>query len=299
MRFNHSSSSATKFDKTMKLAVLVCCILSVFLQKCCADPLLVSVEQGQLRGSFMKAQNGRKIAAFRGIPFAEPPVGQLRFQVTANFNSTRSSYFELTEESTTWWHWSVLIDKCWISIECWMMLSRNLCHFRNGTVSWTPVVKVRRVFNMTDWPSRLKGQKIVWWSTFTPVTYVTLTHWYRWSSMLISLKLRLSRRRWNRYWCSFMAVPSWWEVVTVKEIYTDPNYGWIETSLWSLWIIGWGLSVFWVLMMQRVLVTTDYWTSLWRWGMLRSPRVHWVVGRWFESHQLQFLFSPIFRSKFF
>ena len=69
----------------MRLLLLISCISAVLFKECWAsdDQLLVSVEQGQLRGSYMKAQNGRQIAAFRGIPYAEPPVDQLRFQVTS------------------------------------------------------------------------------------------------------------------------------------------------------------------------------------------------------------------------
>ena len=48
---------------------------------------LVSVSQGQARGSWMTSQNGRRFAAFRGIPYALPPVGQLRFQVPAPMKS--------------------------------------------------------------------------------------------------------------------------------------------------------------------------------------------------------------------
>ncbi|XP_073975537.1 carboxylic ester hydrolase-like [Rhodnius prolixus] len=42
--------------------------------------LIVNTTQGQLRGREFKSRNGRKVAAFSGIPFAKPPLGQLRFQ---------------------------------------------------------------------------------------------------------------------------------------------------------------------------------------------------------------------------
>uniref|UniRef100_T1HHP2 Carboxylic ester hydrolase n=1 Tax=Rhodnius prolixus TaxID=13249 RepID=T1HHP2_RHOPR len=43
--------------------------------------LIVNTTQGQLRGREFKSRNGRKVAAFSGIPFAKPPLGQLRFQL--------------------------------------------------------------------------------------------------------------------------------------------------------------------------------------------------------------------------
>lgn len=43
---------------------------------------LVKVKQGQLRGIIEKNINGKSFLAFRGIPYAKPPVGNLRFKVT-------------------------------------------------------------------------------------------------------------------------------------------------------------------------------------------------------------------------
>lgn len=36
---------------------------------------------GRIKGSFMTTRLGKKIFSFRGVRFAEPPVGKLRFQV--------------------------------------------------------------------------------------------------------------------------------------------------------------------------------------------------------------------------
>jgi hypothetical protein len=46
------------------------------------DPLVVITKTGKLRGYWMKAVGGRKIRAFEGIPYAEPPVGYFRFNVS-------------------------------------------------------------------------------------------------------------------------------------------------------------------------------------------------------------------------
>ena len=43
---------------------------------------LVSIPLGQIQGSFMSSASGREFMAFRGIPYAKPPVGELRFKVS-------------------------------------------------------------------------------------------------------------------------------------------------------------------------------------------------------------------------
>ncbi|XP_049947705.1 esterase FE4-like [Schistocerca serialis cubense] len=45
-----------------------------------AQDVLVTVEQGVLRGSVVISKLGTPYAAFRGVPYATPPLGDLRFQ---------------------------------------------------------------------------------------------------------------------------------------------------------------------------------------------------------------------------
>ncbi|KAL3282172.1 hypothetical protein HHI36_005366 [Cryptolaemus montrouzieri] len=40
----------------------------------------VAISDGELQGSIMKTRGGRAISAFQGIPYAEPPLGELRFK---------------------------------------------------------------------------------------------------------------------------------------------------------------------------------------------------------------------------
>lgn len=42
---------------------------------------IVTVKQGKLKGAIVKNVLGGKYIAFRGIPYAVPPVGNLRFKV--------------------------------------------------------------------------------------------------------------------------------------------------------------------------------------------------------------------------
>ena len=54
---------------------------------CCMSSIVVETERGEIKGSKMKSKKGKKIFAFRGIPYAKPPVGILRFKRSAPFGS--------------------------------------------------------------------------------------------------------------------------------------------------------------------------------------------------------------------
>lgn len=41
----------------------------------------VKIAKGILRGQILKSRNGRPYYSYTGIPYAKPPVGELRFEV--------------------------------------------------------------------------------------------------------------------------------------------------------------------------------------------------------------------------
>ena len=52
------------------------------LQKISCDDIIVNVAQGQLRGEHLTTVTGKSTYySFKGIPYAKPPVGSLRFKV--------------------------------------------------------------------------------------------------------------------------------------------------------------------------------------------------------------------------
>lgn len=53
---------------------------------------VVTIEQGTLSGTYLEARNGEKFNAFYGIPFAQPPVGNLRFKVNSVFIKNRQNH---------------------------------------------------------------------------------------------------------------------------------------------------------------------------------------------------------------
>lgn len=52
----------------------------IFQLTSCA--IYMNTKLGRIKGTHMYSRNGRKFNVFLGIPFAEPPVGELRFQVS-------------------------------------------------------------------------------------------------------------------------------------------------------------------------------------------------------------------------
>lgn len=42
---------------------------------------VIGTEEGLLRGTVQSSFNGKKYLAFKGVPYAKPPIGSLRFKV--------------------------------------------------------------------------------------------------------------------------------------------------------------------------------------------------------------------------
>ncbi|KAF3424237.1 hypothetical protein E2986_12277 [Frieseomelitta varia] len=49
---------------------------------------VIRVKQGRLRGIIEKTSYGDEYLAFRGIPYAKPPLGPLRFKIGILLDST-------------------------------------------------------------------------------------------------------------------------------------------------------------------------------------------------------------------
>uniref|UniRef100_A0A224Y5Z4 Putative esterase and lipase n=1 Tax=Panstrongylus lignarius TaxID=156445 RepID=A0A224Y5Z4_9HEMI len=58
--------------------IIIELILLAQFTKC--NELTVNTSCGMLLGREFKSRNGQIVAAFNGIPYAIPPIGELRFQ---------------------------------------------------------------------------------------------------------------------------------------------------------------------------------------------------------------------------
>lgn len=58
-----------------------------------SENTVVRVKQGELRGIIEETDYGDQYLAFRGIPYAKPPIGPLRFKVNS-FKNDNHDYHE-------------------------------------------------------------------------------------------------------------------------------------------------------------------------------------------------------------
>lgn len=65
-----------------QLHVVLLLFVNLFTIIKAEDATIVKTEEGKLRGKFMKSKFGRNFLAFQGVPYAEPPIGKLRFEVS-------------------------------------------------------------------------------------------------------------------------------------------------------------------------------------------------------------------------
>jgi acetylcholinesterase len=41
----------------------------------------IEISSGKIKGSYLSSSSGRNFLAFRGVPYAKPPTGELRLRV--------------------------------------------------------------------------------------------------------------------------------------------------------------------------------------------------------------------------
>lgn len=68
------------------LFIILCGIcLFVFNANIAYSEPTITISNGTLVGTIMRTRLGREINAYRGIPYAAPPIGELRFKVIIFF----------------------------------------------------------------------------------------------------------------------------------------------------------------------------------------------------------------------
>lgn len=77
-----TSGSGTGFG----VLIVVCGFLFCGIDSRTDDSLRITVPHGgQIVGRYLTTHDGKGIRAFLGVPYAEPPIGSLRFKVRIYF----------------------------------------------------------------------------------------------------------------------------------------------------------------------------------------------------------------------
>lgn len=69
-----------KFEKNITFIAVLQYVLICSIDFKMERPI-VTLTEGQIQGTTLKSVLGQHYLAFRGIPFAQPPLGDLRFRV--------------------------------------------------------------------------------------------------------------------------------------------------------------------------------------------------------------------------
>lgn len=64
-----------------RLSIVLCFVFVISAVNSNSNPE-VEINDGKLQGKFMVTRTGRKFSGFLAIPFAKPPLGELRFEVS-------------------------------------------------------------------------------------------------------------------------------------------------------------------------------------------------------------------------
>ncbi|XP_073818496.1 juvenile hormone esterase-like [Musca autumnalis] len=80
------------------------------------DDLTVDTTAGAIKGARMESRLGAKFWAFRGIRYAEPPVGELRFQNPQPVKPWKPNVFDATKDGPMCPQ--VTVNRTWLSEDC-------------------------------------------------------------------------------------------------------------------------------------------------------------------------------------
>lgn len=68
------------------------CIIGLICFNFVISAVFVNTRLGRIQGLLLSSRNGKKFGAFMGVPYAQPPVGNLRLEVSG-FQNSNFSYF--------------------------------------------------------------------------------------------------------------------------------------------------------------------------------------------------------------
>ncbi|KAK4008458.1 hypothetical protein OUZ56_013598 [Daphnia magna] len=119
----------------MKFLSLLCLLHICYLKE--RFPLATIPKLGQVRGSKMTSVSGRMFYAFRGIPYAQPPVGELRFRDPVPVIPWLGKIYDASQEGPTCvqFHGNLRLV---IGVEDCLTLNLNFTDSGRPVMVWIP-----------------------------------------------------------------------------------------------------------------------------------------------------------------
>lgn len=82
------------------------------------DSIRVKLHQGTVKGCREPFEDGRIFQRFSGIPYAKPPIGELRFRAPRKMNRFETGEIDCTKDQNPSYHKSIFIRDFTGSEDC-------------------------------------------------------------------------------------------------------------------------------------------------------------------------------------
>ena len=85
------------------MAVSVILFLTAVLCSLChadTETVVVKTSLGSVKGYTDQTIHGRRLNGFKGLPYAKPPIGELRFKVTFSFKYIKKLFYQINLKHT-------------------------------------------------------------------------------------------------------------------------------------------------------------------------------------------------------
>lgn len=147
---------------------LIPCILLLGLVVASPDPV-IKISKGLIRGQNLKSRNGRGYSSFTGVPYAKPPIDELRFKVITNYSSYIYNISILCLKKSFFLHDFSLLNQLTLGTAFWTERARRTSVFKSTITSLRTIIIHRAPKTVYTWMCTRQTRTVNFrsWSGFT------------------------------------------------------------------------------------------------------------------------------------